>query len=400
MGERHNISRMMKNYSITLFFFIFTISMICRCDGEANRLNYQKPLLSDLTHLNYRYSSYAVPNPLEAVTFIEKYITGFILQQDELLIKPLASNTDVSEIYGIRIPYNKGETFADIYFVREDGLPENPRLTLEDFIERLEMAHTFSQDDWDWWQDWHLAFHVDDLDAVATRLSKDGIPFVTRSISFYFKIPGTPVIIQVLGEHNYFWTTPFAFCRQTGDDTTRYLPRYDQNVTDIGSLPYPSVLPEFVPSHQSWTSSDALADLLWTAKFLPTFVPIDMTDVFGDTHQHANGTCAQIAWMSDTGYNTMDGKGWALHYIEQFVKRDGGLSVPWVENIMKETRGEFGTRFEVPDVYFEFRTAFSCSNLESYLLHFERENEPYLLIDERMYVQNPSGKIFEIYEGL
>ena len=65
-----------------------------------------------------------------------------------------------------------------------------------------------------------------DLDAVATRLMKDGVPFVTRSISFYFLIPGTSVVIQVLGEHNYYWTTPFAFCRHTGDDTTRFLPRY------------------------------------------------------------------------------------------------------------------------------------------------------------------------------
>ena len=55
---------------------------------------------------------------------------------------------------------------------------------------------------------------------------KDGIPFVTRSISFYFIIPGTSVVIQVLGEHNYYWTTPIAFCRQTGDETTRLLPRY------------------------------------------------------------------------------------------------------------------------------------------------------------------------------
>ena len=64
------------------------------------------------------------------------------------------------------------------------------------------------------------------MDKVATRLMKDGIPFITRSISFYFAIPGTPLIVQILGSHNYYWTTPFAFCRQTGDDTTRLLPRY------------------------------------------------------------------------------------------------------------------------------------------------------------------------------
>ena len=181
---------------------------------------------------------------------------------------------------------------------------------------------------------------------------KDGIPFITRSISFYFAIPGTPLIVQILGSHNYYWTTPFAFCRQTGDDTTRLLPRYlftydfskrnlknqklhkkkirnkdyffgpkklkkkpfvfyryAQNVTNVEALPYPETLPEFVPSHQSWAVTNALRDYAWTTKMLPSFVTIDMTDVYGDSHQHSNGTCAQIGWLSDTGYNTMDGQG-------------------------------------------------------------------------------------------
>merc|ERR1711997_1430062 len=84
-------------------------------------------------------------------------------------------------------------------------------------------------------------------------------------------IPGTSVVIQVLGEHNYYWTTPFAFCRQTGDNTTRFLPRYAQNVTNIEALPYPTEFPEFVPSHQSWAVSDALEDYFWTTKMMPSF---------------------------------------------------------------------------------------------------------------------------------
>ena len=113
--------------------------------------------------------------------------------------------------------------------------------------------------------------------------------------------------------------------------------RYAQNVTNIEALPYPITLPEFVPSHQSWALTDALRDYAWTQKMLPSFGPIDMSDVYGDTHQHSNGTCAQIGWLSDTGYNTMDGKGWAIHYVEQFVKRDGGLPVAWVESIIEGT---------------------------------------------------------------
>ena len=108
-------------------------------------------------------------------------------------------------------------------------------------------------------------------------------------------------------------------------------------MTNIEALPYPITLPEFVPSHQSWALTDALRDYAWTQKMLPSFGPIDMSDVYGDTHQHSNGTCAQIGWLSDTGYNTMDGKGWAIHYVEQFVKRDGGLPVAWVESIIEGT---------------------------------------------------------------
>ena len=85
--------------------------------------------------------------------------------------------------------------------------------------------------------------------------------------------------------------------------------RYAQNVTNIEALPYPTTLPEFVPSHQSWAVTYALRDYAWTQKMLPSFVAIDMTDVYGDSHQHSNGTCAQIGWLSDTGYNTMDGQG-------------------------------------------------------------------------------------------
>jgi hypothetical protein len=100
---------------------------------------------SDTPHLNYRYSSFAVPSPNEAVEFLSKYITGYVLNPEEIIAKPLASNPEDSEIRGIRIPYNEGSTFADIYFIKENGLPENPELPLEDMIQRIESTHTFAQ---------------------------------------------------------------------------------------------------------------------------------------------------------------------------------------------------------------------------------------------------------------
>ena len=67
--------------------------------------------------------------------------------------------------------------------------------------------------------------------------------------------------------------------------------RYAQNVTNVEALPYPISLPEFVPSHQSWATTNALQDYAWIQKMLPSFVPIDMSDVYGDSHQHSNGRC-------------------------------------------------------------------------------------------------------------
>ena len=100
---------------------------------------------SETPHLNYRYSSFAVPSPNEAVEFLSKYITGYVLNPEEILAKPLSTNPEDSEIQGIRIPYNEGTTFADIYFIKENGLPENPELPLEAMIQRIESTHTFAQ---------------------------------------------------------------------------------------------------------------------------------------------------------------------------------------------------------------------------------------------------------------
>ena len=104
-----------------------------------------KEIQSETPHLNYRYSSFAVPSPNEAVEFLSKYINGYVLNSEETLAKPLSSNPEDSEIRGIRIPYNEGSTFADIYFIKENGLPENPELPLEDMIQRIESTHTFAQ---------------------------------------------------------------------------------------------------------------------------------------------------------------------------------------------------------------------------------------------------------------
>ena len=62
---------------------------------------------SETPHLNYRYSSFAVPNPREAVEFLSKYVTGYVLNTGEILAKPLSTNPERSEIQGKEINERK-----------------------------------------------------------------------------------------------------------------------------------------------------------------------------------------------------------------------------------------------------------------------------------------------------
>ena len=65
---------------------------------------------------------------------------------------------------------------------------------------------------------------------------------------------------------------------------------------------------------------------------------------------------------------------------------------------LESRTGIFGTSFETPDAYMGFRTAFSCKNIGEMILHFEISNEPFMILEDRMFVKTPSGKVFEIYE--
>ncbi len=73
------------------------------------------------------------------------------------------------------------------------------------------------QEEWDWYQDWHLCFEMwDDVDVLLYRLIRDGVPVVTRStFSFYVEIP-KGITFQIIGmKMDLVWTELFAFCRLT-----------------------------------------------------------------------------------------------------------------------------------------------------------------------------------------
>ena len=65
----------------------------------------------------------------------------------------------------------------------KDGQP------IDEYNSYLHQLHRFDiQETWDWYMDWHFAFSVSSLDSIVDRFIRDGIPFVTRSSSFYVEV--------------------------------------------------------------------------------------------------------------------------------------------------------------------------------------------------------------------
>ena len=338
-----------------------------------------------LPALSYRYASFSVPEPDTTAAFLARYTGGRILARSEFLA--YADDKANVLLAGVRLPY--GTAYSDVYF-RWDGAAVGADAARR-FSAALQAQHTFAQDDWDWWQDWHLAFRVADthIDAVATRLLKDSVPFVNRG-SLYFMLPGG-LTVQVLGHATVYWTEPFLFCRKTDDATTGRMRPYATNVTDVGALPL-TPLPEFLPSHQSFATSDAAANEKWALSRLAlSRLDLANTTRAGGSHAFADGhTCADIRWMET------DTDGWEIHFIQQFAKRDGGLGVREHERAVGALRPP-GSKLD--DAFSGTRTGFSVSSVAPYVAAFKAAGQPYVASStNRLLIAAPSGQLFELFE--
>jgi len=337
---------------------------------------------AELPPLYYRYASFAVDDPNEAARFFSRYTGAKVISSDQFLIDA----TPAAQVVGVRLPF-QGK-FSDVYFQNDTSLPAGD-MSLASFARKIATTHSMAQDDWDWWQDWHLAFSVDDLDAVALRLMKDDVPFVSRG-SLYFAIPRTGLIIQVLGDATVYWKEPFLFCRETSEEVTAKMKPYTLNVTDLGSAP-DLPLPEFVPSHQSLAASDAQANARWMEAYLNLtfFYPFTRPN---ETHAYAGGTCARIEWMYAADR-------YQFHFIEQRVKREGNLRIAAHEDYLRRLHGNLTQ----VDQYMLFRAALSTPDVGAYAANFAKHGIPTLLSDgddgvKRLLVTPPNGYTIELFE--
>ena len=148
-------------------------------------------------------------------------------------------------------------------------------------------------------------------------------------------------------------------------------------------------LPAFVPSHQSLVASDAAGAAAWAASRL-NLTRVDAHTGAGESHAYAGGVCAEIEWLE------VSRGGWELHFIEQFVKREGALKVKAFEDYLARLRGRSLGTF---DAYMNFRAAFSVPSLAPFVAALDALGEPFLLRHNgaRMLVQAPNGAIFELF---
>lgn len=171
-----------------------------------------------LPSMTYKFVSFAVAEPNISAQFFSRYTNSQQIQRHEFLTTYSASAT----VAGVRLYFNNGTDYSDVYFVNE-AAKTSGNMTVKEFNTVLEQTHSMAPDDWNWWQDWHICFQVSDLDAVATKLLKENVPFVNRG-GLYFQIPGgkpnadldimfrTEVVlvagltIQVLGKASIYWS--------------------------------------------------------------------------------------------------------------------------------------------------------------------------------------------------
>jgi hypothetical protein len=148
--------------------------------------------------MRYRFTSFATTAPVEAAKFSVKYFGGVIVQNRTawLTHKHLAPSAIAA---CVRFNYNAKQDFHDVYFIDDPTKPSGA-MSVSKYMGYLHDLHRFDiQETWDWYQDWHLCFHVDNVDLIAHRLLKDNVTFVTRShYSLYVEIP-FGITFQFLG---------------------------------------------------------------------------------------------------------------------------------------------------------------------------------------------------------
>ena len=351
-----------------------------------------------IPEFSYRYTSFASASPAEAANFMIQYIGGSRLDAEDFL---LHGNTTVADIQGVRWCYSNvddgNQSCHDVYFIADPTKPAGARPVAE-YERYLHHLHSFDiQETWDWYQDNHLCFHVDNVDTILYRLIRDEIPVVTRSdFSFYVEIPHG-ITLQILGSSmELLWTENFNFCRYTnGKGIVAGDPRQP---LQLKALPDEEpTFPEIRPSHMSFFSTKPFEAFNFTLAH-SSATPYNMSEAFRNTHRYGDGECAQLAWLQfggedddDTSDVTDDGNSsplFQIHFIQQYHKHDGPQSVAKTESFLEQLHADMTSL----DAYMDYRVGFSVANLTAYAEHLTNNNVPFLPLNCDGSVFYPSTK--------
>jgi len=332
-----------------------------------------------LPQLRYRFTSFATSVPDQAADFCAKYFGAVSLEPSQFLTHKESNGT----VRGLRFFYHSQKDFHDVYFVHDVSKP-TAGMTPDQYLDRLHKTHHFEiEETWDWYQDWHLCFRIQDVDLIAYRLVRDNVPVVTRSsYSFYVEVP-FGITFQFLGSKmDLIWSEVFNFCRYT-DGTGMFQP------LQIADLPEElPALPELKPGHHSFFSNDPYLAYNFTLKYTSA-TPYDMDRVFKDSHRYADGRCAQLLW-ADVGSD------FQIHFVDQFRKHEGEMKTLDVEKYLTQLHGNMSQR----DAFFDFRVGFEADDLTAMRTQLSGDSVAFLDETSSIFVQIPGGIIIEVMQSV
>jgi len=335
--------------------------------------------LSTYAHVSFRFTSFSVPSPLQTAQYMKKYLGGVLLRDENM--PSLNALSPTADMAGLRYYYARGAAFLDILFWF-DYAAGNASDALK-FSSALERSFARSPDDWNWWQDWHICFNTDDIDAVALRLMKDRIPFSNAAYGLYFMLPGG-VTMQLIGRPTLYWGEDFYFCRKTTEAGFHHSQYYTLNTTDIDSLPN-RPYPVLIPVHHAFATAHPDAAFAWTQQLLDMQ---EMTVHPIEGFQYSDGQCAYVKWLTIPDY-------WfQVHYVEQKFKRDGGVNIRSHEAAVVRTLSSSTW----PNAFSGTRLGFSVTSFEAFMRHLSPSFTIVEESDKHLVVVAPFGYLFHVFE--
>ena len=121
-----------------------------------------------LPPMRYRFTSFAVTDPEASAEFVQRYLGATLLAPSEFTVHRQVGPRAI--VRGVQFQYGNGVELSshDVYFISEDSAVPDGGVSIADWESERQALHHFElEDQWDWWQDWHLCLHVDTPDPVA-----------------------------------------------------------------------------------------------------------------------------------------------------------------------------------------------------------------------------------------